>query len=118
MLVYLQLSNAISAFREVEAAYQVKGGACVFNVLIDICCRMGEVRSSTYEFLRGMFFCASIMIKLVCVLVRIAKALQITIMDVILEMYQSLNQNLYHNWELMKLVHSLGNLLQSQMVKF
>jgi len=29
----------------VEAAYDVKGGAPAFNILIDYCCREGEVSS-------------------------------------------------------------------------
>jgi len=43
----VQVADAISAFREIEAVYQIKGGQFVFNILIDFCCKQGKVRSST-----------------------------------------------------------------------
>jgi hypothetical protein len=42
----LQLADAINAFREVEATYQIQGGQYVFNILIDFCCKQGKVRST------------------------------------------------------------------------
>jgi len=47
VLDFLQLADAISAFREIEAVHQIKGSQFVFNILIDFCCKQGKVRSTT-----------------------------------------------------------------------
>lgn len=43
----LQLDDAENALREVEKKCNVKAEASVFNILIDFCCRQGEVRVLT-----------------------------------------------------------------------
>jgi pentatricopeptide repeat protein len=49
----LQLDDAENALREVEKKCNVKAEASVFNILIDFCCRQGEV-SRGLDFLDEM----------------------------------------------------------------
>ncbi|KAG0619465.1 hypothetical protein M758_4G142000 [Ceratodon purpureus] len=48
-----KLADAINAFRDVEAIYQIQGGQYVFNILIDFCCKQGKI-SQGLDFLDEM----------------------------------------------------------------